>query len=201
MEHIITVSRQFGSGGRIIAERVANKLGIPLYDKEILEKAAADSGIAKEHFEKADERRTNSFLFSLVSAHYGTSTPMEINNIINDDNLFLHTAETIKNIASEPCVIVGRCADDILKDYKLLRVFVCAELPDRIKRISERFEIAEKAAGTLIKKTDKNRANFYNFYSGKTWGDAANYDICINTSKITYDEAADIIVSFFAKNK
>ena len=194
---IITVSRQFGSGGSDIAKKLASKLDIKYVDKSILVEAAAGSGIAKEHFEKADEKRTNSFLFSLVSAHYaGAGTPVNLNDIITDDKLFIHTADAIKRLASEPCIIVGRCADDILSDRPLLRLFIYADFDERVKRISTLYDLNEKAAATLIKKTDKKRANYYNFYSGKTWGDAQNYDLCVNSSCLGIDGTVDAIASF-----
>lgn len=195
MDFVITVSRQYGSGGRIFAERLAAALGIPLYDKSLLDKASQSSGIAKEHFENVDERHRSSFLFSLVTSHYVSGvSPVEVNNIINEDNLFLHTSETIRKIGQSPCVILGRCADEILKDRKILRIFVSANMSDRIERVKSRFDgMTDKAVATLIRKTDKNRSNYYNYYTGNHWGEAANYDVCINTSKIDIDKAVIMI--------
>ncbi len=194
---VITLSRQFGSGGSEIAKAVSDKLGIKYVDKSIVAEAAASSGIAKEHFEKADERRTNSFLFSLAAAHYGGSAaPVQLNDIITDDKLFIHTADAIKRLSGEPCIIVGRCADDILSDRKILRVYVYASMESRIARISKLYDLGEKAAATLIKKTDKKRANYYNFYTSKTWGDAQNYDLCINSDLLGTDGTAELICSF-----
>ncbi len=197
MNKVITISREFGSGGSEIAHKLSEKLGIKYVDKDILSEAASSSGIAKEHFEKADEKRSNSFLFSLVSAHYGgTATPIHLNDIITDDKLFIHTSEAIKKFASEPCIIVGRCADDVLSDYDVIRLFICADYADRVKRISTLYDVTEKAAATLIKKTDKTRANYYNFYTSKIWGSATNYDLSINTSRLGIDKTVDAIVSF-----
>lgn len=194
---VITLSRQFGSGGGEIAKRVSEELGIRYVDKSILAEAASQSGIAKEHFENADERRTNSFLFSLAAAHYGGSVaPVSLNDIITDDKLFIHTADAIKRLASEPCIIVGRCADDILSDRPILRVFVYASMESRIKRIGSLYDLGEKAAATLIKKTDKKRANYYNFYTSKTWGDAQNYDLCINSDALGIEGTAQTVCAF-----
>ena len=194
---VITVSRQFGSGGSDIAKAVAKKLGIKYVDKSIIAEAASESGIAKEHFENADEKRTNSFLFSLAAAHYGgTAMPLQLNDIITDDKLFIYTANAIKKFAAEPCVIVGRCADDILSDRPIIRVFVYADWQNRVERIAKLYSLNEKAAGTLIKKADKKRANYYNFYTSKDWGDSQNYDLCINSSCLGVDGTADAIVSF-----
>ncbi|MCI8595362.1 MAG: cytidylate kinase-like family protein [Clostridia bacterium] len=194
---VITLSRQFGSGGGEIAKKVAEKLNIKYVDKSILAEAASGSGIAKEHFEKADERRTNSFLYSLATAHYGgTAAPIQLSDIITDDKLFIHTADAIKRLAGEPCVIVGRCADDILSDRAIIRVYVYADMKSRVERICKLYDLNEKAATTLIKKTDKKRANYYNFYTSKTWGDAQNYDLCLNSDALGIDGTADMIKEF-----
>lgn len=194
---VITLSRQFGSGGSEIAKRVAALLNIKYVDKAIIAEAAAQSGIAKEHFEKADERRTNSFLFSLATAHYGgAATPVQLSDIITDDKLFIHTADAIKRLAGEPCIVVGRCADDILSDRPILRVFVYASPESRVARIQKLYDLNEKAATTLIKKTDKKRANYYNFYTSKTWGDAQNYDLCINSDALGIEGTAQTICAF-----
>lgn len=196
-KHVITLSRQFGSGGSEVARKLSQRLEIPYYDKKILETAAEQSGIAKEHFEKADEKRTNSFLFSLVSAHYGGSaTPLQLNDIITDDRLFIYTADAVKKIAQEPCIIVGRCADDVLREMDIIRIYVYADQEDRVQRISKLYDLSDKAAATLIKKTDKRRANYYNFYTSKTWGEADNYDLCISSSKLGIEGTVNIIEDF-----
>ncbi|MCI8612142.1 MAG: cytidylate kinase-like family protein [Clostridia bacterium] len=197
MKKVITLSRQFGSGGAEIGRKLAEKLGIDFYDRHVIEQAAQKSGISMEHFERADERRTNSFLYSLVNAHYaGAAAPVQLSDIITDDKLFIYTAETVKEMAKKPCVIVGRCADDILRDEDILRVFVYADLGYRIARVCEAFDLNEKAAATLIKKTDKKRANYYNFYTSKNWGEAVNYDICINSAKLGSDGTVGALESF-----
>lgn len=194
---VITLSRQFGSGGGEIAKRAAEILDIKYVDKSILAEAAAESGIAKEHFENADERRTNSFLYSLATSHYaGTVSPVRLNDIITDDKLFIHTADAIRRTATSPCIIVGRCADDILSDQNILRVYIYASMESRVKRICELYELNEKAAATLIKKTDKKRANYYNFYTSKTWGEACNYDLCLNSDVLGIEGTAQMIKNF-----
>ena len=198
---VITLSRQFGSGGSEIAKAVAEKLGIKYVDKSIIAEAASSSGIAKEHFENADERRTNSFLFSLAAAHYGGSAaPIGLGDIITDDKLFIHTADAIKRLAAEPCIVVGRCADDILSDRPIIRVYVYASMESRVARICKLYDLNEKAAATLIKKTDKKRANYYNFYTSKTWGEAQNYDLCINSDLLGIDGTAELIKTFALAN-
>lgn len=196
-QHVITISRQFGSGGSEIGKKLSERLGIRYVDKSILAEAASESGIAKEHFEHADEKRTNSFLFSLVSAHYGGSaTPLQLNDIITDDKLFIYTSDAIRKFANDPCIIVGRCADDVLSERDIIRVFIYADQESRVQRISKLYDLNDKAAATLIKKTDKKRANYYNFYTAKTWGEAVNYDICINSSRLGVDKTVDVIQNF-----
>lgn len=196
MKTVITVGRQYGSGGRILAEKLAKEFGIPFYDKDIIIKASEKSGIAQEHFEKADEKHKNSFLFSLVTAHYMTGAPMEIDSILTEDSLFMHTADTLRDLANHSCVILGRCGDEVLKEQATLRIFVCGDFNDRAKRIAERYNLSEKAAITLTKKTDKKRANYHNNYSVASWGDADTYDLCINTSKIEIDDAVKLIKNY-----
>ena len=198
MNKLVTLSRQFGSGGAEIGRKLAGRLGIPCYDKHVIQQAAEKSGISKEHFERADEKRTNSFLFSIAAAHYGGSaSPIQLEDIITDDRLFIYTAQAIKEMAEKPCLIIGRCADDVLRDEEnLIRIFVYADTDARVKRICELYDLSEKAAATLIKKTDKRRANYYNFYTSRTWGEAANYDICINSSRLGIDGTVEALHAF-----
>lgn len=195
---VITISRQCGSGGASLAKILAEKLSVPYLDKKILEETAKNSGIAKYHFENADERRTNSFMFSLVSAHYGSGmAPVRLNDIITDDKLFLFTSETITKLSESPCIIVGRCADDILTADNVVRLFLCADMQDRINRVSEQDRLNPKQAESHIKKTDKRRASHYGFYTSKTWGDPVNYDLCINTSRSqSLEQCADIFIEY-----
>lgn len=193
MDYVFSVSRQYGSGGRIFAERLAQYYQIPLYDKEIIEKTAEESGISIDHYQKADERRGNTLLLSLMGTQYGVATPIDISHIITDDKLFINTSETIKKLAEKPCVILGRCADYILEDRKIVRLFISADMPDRVKSVMKRFDLNEKQAQSLIKKQDKHRSNYYNYYSGKNWGEASNYDLCLNLSHIDYSQGIAMV--------
>lgn len=195
MDKIITLSRQFGSGGKELALLLGEKLSVPVYDKEIIQTAAQESGIALEYFENSDEKRNTSFLFSLVSSHYAPSTPIEMSSVINDDNLFLHISSAIKKLASGPCIIVGRCGDEILKELNPFKVFVCGNFNDRVARAACRLNITEKEATSITKKTDKNRASYYNYYTGKDWGEATNYHLVINSSLVSLEAAAQIIIA------
>lgn len=193
---IVTIGRMFGSGGGEIARKTAELLGVKCYDKELIIKSAEASGISPEQLETVDERATNSFLYSLAMASYnGQIAGITGNDMIMSDRLFSVQSDIIRGIANEgSSVIIGRCADDILSEYDcLLKVFVYAPLENRIKRIMEQHSLEESEAKALIKKTDKKRASYYNFYTGKSWGASENYNICIDTSRFGIEESARII--------
>ena len=198
--HIYTIGREFGSGGKIIGEKLAERLGIKLYDKELLQRAAKDSGFCQEIFENHDEKPTSSFLYSLVMDTYSagnySSTPfldMPLNH-----KVFLAQFDTIKRIAEqEACVIVGRCADYALANHpECLNIFVHAEKEDRIKTVSKRMNITESKARDMVQKKDKQRSSYYNYYTSKKWGDSRSYDLTLNTSKINLDQCVDIILAY-----
>ena len=196
---IITLGRQFGSGGRAVGKKLAEDLGIPYYDKEILSRAAKESGICESLFENHDEKPTNSFLYSLVmdtySAGYAT---MGIQEMPMSQKVFLAQFDAIKKIAEEgPCVIVGRCADYALEDLdNVVTAFVHAPLEKRAERVAEYEKIDIVAAKKLALQNDKKRASYYNYYSNKKWGDAATYDVCVNTGKVGIYGAAEIIKNY-----
>ena len=197
---IYTIGREFGSLGKQLGEALAQKLGIKLYDKELLQEAAKNSGFCEDIFENHDEKPTNSFLYSLVMDTYssgGYSTAPFLDMPLNH-KVFLAQFDSIKKIAeSESCVIVGRCADYALENNPdCISIFVRADLEDKIKRISKRLDVSENKAKDLIYKKDKQRASYYNYYTSKKWGDARSYDLCINTSQITVDDAAELIISY-----
>ena len=199
MKHIITISREFGSGGREIGKLLAEQLDIPFYDKELLEMASKESGICQELFESNDESYTNSFLYSLVMGNYPVSPEGRINpEMPLNHKLFLAQFDTIKKIAENgPCVIVGRCADYILKENaNVLNFFVMGNLLEKKKRILERYDIEKNKVEDFIKKTDKRRAHYYNFYTDMRWGEAKNYDLCINSSKTGIQGAVELMKSY-----
>ena len=195
---VITIGRQFGSGGRKIGERVAEILGIKFYDKELIILAAKKSGINLELLDTIDEKATNSLLYTLAmgSSIYGGSTNVGYDIPIND-KLFLTQSEIIKELAEEgPCVIVGRSADYVLRDYPgHLGVFVYADQKARIARVAEREGIGQNAAKDLVNKTDKRRANYYNFYTGRKWGQHENYKMCVDSEMLGAEGAAQLIAS------
>ena len=194
---IISIGREFGSGGRQIGEELAKKLGIKYYDKELLDHAAEHSGLCKELFENHDEKPTNSFLYSLVMDSYSLGysaagfTEMPMNH-----KVFLAQFETIRHLAEEgPCVMVGRCADYALADNpNLFSVFIHAGLDSRIARISAKYLKSPKESRDAIQKMDKSRSSYYNYYTNKKWGSAQSYDLCIDSSKLGIDGSVDTII-------
>ena len=198
---IITIGREFGSAGREIGYKVADAFGIKLYDKEMLARAAKESGICEEIFETHDEKPTNSFLYSLVMDTYSmgysgnTYTDMPINH-----KVFLAQFDAIKKIADEgPCILVGRCADYALESYKnVVSVFIHADMNARIRRIARTYDLTDAKAKDMIIKTDKKRASYYNYYTNKKWGEATGYDLCLNTASLGIDGSIHMIREFVA---
>lgn len=197
---IYTIGREFGSGGRDVGEKLAERLGIKLYDKELLQQAAKDSGFCEEIFENHDEKPTNSFLYSLVMDTYSvngyTSAPfldMPLNH-----KVFLAQFDTIKKIAEqESCVIVGRCADYALADNpECINVYVHADLEKRIRYVAKRGNMTENKARDTILKNDKQRASYYNYYTSKKWGDCSSYHMTLDAGKLGIDGCVDMILKF-----
>ena len=194
-KNIITISRQFGSGGRTIGHLVAEKLGIPFYDKELVEQVALESGFAPKFVEEHGEHAPGKTLFSYAFAPQGT--PGIMNGLSTADFLWNIQCGAILQLAEKgPCVIVGRNADYILKDRKdVFNAFIYADRDFRAERIVRLYGESEKTPKARLQEKDKRRNLNYQHYTGRTWGAAENYDICLNTAKIVVEEAADIIVS------
>lgn len=197
-KNIITIARQFGSGGRKIGEALSKRLGIKCYDKELISIAAKESGIDPEIFNNVDEKATNSLLYSLSMGLYSFSTSYNSGQLPVNDRLYLLQHKIIKQLASnEPCIFVGRCADYVLKDRAdIVKLYIYADKDYRIKRAIETKGIKESKAEQTVTKTDKSRANYYNFYSGKKWGLTENYDLCINRTNLTDEQVVDIVVNY-----
>lgn len=197
---IYTIGREFGSGGREVGEKLAAKLGIKLYDKELLQQAAKDSGFCEEIFENHDEKPTNSFLYSLVMDTYSVSgySAAPFLDMPLNHKVFLAQFETIKKIAEkESCVIVGRCADYALSDNPdCINIFIHADLDVRIKNVSRNLNITENKARDIINKTDKQRASYYNYYTSKKWGDSKSYNLSLDAGKLGTDNCVKMILKF-----
>ena len=194
MNSIITISRQYGSGGRFIAKLLAEKLGIPYYDNELITLAAKESGYSEAIFEKAEQLSTHSFLYSLsmfgsVDGMYGL--PLA-------DKVYIAQSEIIKKCADNgPCVIVGRCSDFVLKEYKnVINFFVYYDEKSKIERAVKYYGLDADKAGSELKKKDKKRANYYNYYTSQSWGDYENYHLSINSDAVGIESAVEILASY-----
>lgn len=201
---IITIGRQYGSAGYEIGKKLAEDLGVQLYDKEMLKRAAKESGLCEELFESHDEKPTNSFLYSLVMDTYslGYSSSSYADMPINH-KVFLAQFDTIKKIAGEgPCVMVGRCADYALEDYdNVINVFIYADLDQRIRRVARELNLTDAKAKDIIIKNDKKRASYYNYYTNKEWGNAKGYDLCLNSGKLGIDGTVRVIKEYMEIKK
>ncbi len=193
MNKIISISREFGSGGHEIGEKLAKKLYVPFYDRSLSEVAASNIGIDVSKIGELDERVANSFMYSLVM---GSNFMGNVTNMTAQDRMFAEQSRLIEEYAQKgPCVIVGRCSDYVLRDNpNCIHIFICSSLNQRTKRIMEKMSLNESNAITIIKKTDKLRATYYQHYTGKKWGAPVSYDICINTDSIGISGAVDTII-------
>lgn len=196
-EHlVVTIDRQYGSGGHIIGQKLAEDLSVPFYDNNLIKEAAKESGICEEIFESFDEKPTSSFLYSLVMdplslGYNNQSFDMPINY-----KVFLASFDTIKNLAKKgPCVFVGRCADYALSDADVhyLSVFITAPLNARMKRAQDIYGIESSKCKEMIHKMDKERSSYYNYYTSNRWGNAKNYDLCIDSSQYGIHGSVDLI--------
>lgn len=196
---VFTIGRQFGSGGRKVGKALAERLGISYYDKEILTRAAEDSGLNEQLFHNADEKPTSSLLYSLMMGNYPMATgALGFNEMPLNDQLFLIQSKTIKKIASEgSCVLIGRCADYILRDNPdVISIFVHAPIEARVYRAIHTYEIDPDKAEDICLKNDKTRANFYNYYSDRKWGMCRTYDLSLDSAKLGIDGCVDMILAF-----
>lgn len=197
----ITIGRQYGSGGRLIGKELATRLGIPFYDKELIELASQKSGISKDYIESLDEKGTANFFHSLMM----NATPMgaimpNYFNITTNDQLFFLQSDIIKELAKKGnCIFVGRCADYILENSNVMNIFIHAPLDYRVQEITKRYELTESEAMDSVKKIDKKRKSYYNHYTSNQWGNVENYDLAIDSSKFDKDTIIDLIVKGFSK--
>ncbi len=198
---ILTIGRQFGSGGREIGKKLAKSLDIAYYDKELLAEAAKQSGLCEDVFAKADERASHglSYAFNMGFAYMGMLTPY--NDILSNDALFRYQSDAIRKIAQEgSCVLVGRCADYILRDDPaLVSFFIHNKAEIRVQRIVESLGCTVEEAKEKMGKIDKTRAAYYNYYTNKTWGASASYDLSIDASVLGVDETVEFMKAFVLK--
>lgn len=194
---IICVGRQLGSGGRIVAQMLANEFGCNFYDRELLNLAAKESGFDAKFFEQNDERK--GFFKSMFHIHAPLVSDNNFyNNRLSQESLFQFQSDAIRRAAeSASCVFVGRCADYVLRDMKnMVSVFITADLEERIAQIAGRHQCSEAEAKKILRAKEDSRSSYYNYYTGKTWGHSASYDLCINSSLLGLEQTAHYIADF-----
>ena len=196
---VITIARGYGSGGKTMGQMLAKELGVHFYDRELMRLASDDSGISEELFAKADEQLKKSLLYRIARKEYkGQLIPPDDERFVSNDNLFNYQAKVIRQIASEEsCVIVGRCADYILKDMDhVVKIFVHASLEDCVHRLDEIYHLPDKELEKRVIETDKRRAEYYKYYTGRNWSDAKNYDLCLNSEQLGFDKCLEIVKNY-----
>ena len=200
---VITIARQYGSGGKTVGHMLAEDLGFNFYNREIMRLASEDSGINEKLFGRVDENLKTSLLKRLAgvkSIYDGKLIPPEDGDFVSDDNLFNYQAKIIKQLAeTENCIIIGRCADFILKDYpNCLSVFVHGSEEFCFARSMERNSMTEREMRRFIARTDKYRGDYYKYYTGRSWYDARNYDLCLDSSKLGFEGCVEAIKAHMA---
>ena len=200
---VVSIGREIGSGGKEIAEKVANRLGIKFYDKKLLEVAARESGLDTTIFENADERESNAFAGNIFSIHGAITDLFMGSSCMDSDQLFAIQSEAIRNLAErENCVIVGRCAEYVLRDHpRMHSIFITADIADRVKRIMAHEGVSETKAKEIAAKGDKMRKAYHDYYANSGWGVAETYDLCINSSRLGVEGSVEIIHRFIESRK
>ena len=196
---IVTISRQYGSGGRYIGKKLSEKLGIPCYDEKLIDMVAKESGFAQDFVAEKGERMTGSLLFNIASSLSFANNVFSTNNGVTlQDEIYFTQNRIIKELADKgPCVIVGRCADYVLKDNpNVVSVFVHADEKFCLDRAMERNSMTEKEMKKYIEKTDKFRGDFYRYHTGHEWADARNYDLCLNSGKLGFQKCVEEIKAY-----
>ena len=197
---IISVGRQLGSGGRIVAKMLADEFGCKFFDREVLNLAAQESGFSAEFFEKNDERK--GFLDQIFHMHVPfISDSSFYDNGLSQESLFRIQSDAIRKAATESsCVFVGRCADYVLRDNpNMVSIFITADLDERVRNVCKRQNCSEDEARKIINTAESSRASYYNYYTGKTWGSSASYDFCINSSRLGLEGTKEFIAEFIRK--
>ena len=193
---VITIARQYGSGGRTVGQMLAKRLGVPFYGKEIIQMASDESGIDVKLFGQVEEgTKVKASLFNKTGLYKGALIAPDQKGFISDENIFNYQAKVIKDLAAqESCIIIGRCADYVLKDNPdVIRLFFYAPLEDCIRRVVDQNGISAKEAEKKIAKIDKYRADYYKYYTGNAWNDARNYDFCLDTSSMSYEKLVAVV--------
>ncbi len=197
MAQIITIARGMGSGGRTIGKMLSEQLGCKYYDKDLIRLASDDSGINQAFFNRVDEKIKTSFI-KRGGVYKGGVIDPSSREFTSDKNLFNFQAKIIKELADkEPAVIVGRCADFILRERKdVIKLFIFCDEETAVKNVIEAYGFSEKEAKKFIEKTDRDRSDYYSHYTGRSWKDAMNYNICLDTSRLSFDTCVEIIKGY-----
>ena len=195
---VITLARSCGSGGTLVGKKLAEKLSVEYYDSKILRMASDDSGISEELFARADEKLRRTPLFKVSRKVYGGELiPPESADFTSSENLFNYQAKVIRELAAtSSCVVVGRCAEFVLRDRAdLFRVFISGSYDKCTMREVEEQGLGERAAREKVDRINKYRSEYHEYYTGKTWAHPGNYDLCLSTDYLTFEQCADIIIS------
>ncbi len=191
---VVTIGRQFGSGGHEIGQKLSDRLGVKFYDEDLIKEVAKQSGLSEKVLEDYDEKPTNSLLYSMVMDVYPSMT---FSGPTLDQQMNQVNYDAIREIGEKPCVIVGRAADYILRDHpNLVSIFIHASQEFRTARVMEEYKISESKAHDMMTKTDKRRASFYNFQAEKKWSELTTYNLCLDSSSIGIDNSVDLILNY-----
>ena len=197
-DYVITIARGFGSGGKTIGKILAEKLDVNQYDSDLIKLASEESGINIELFGKSDER-VKTGLFKRYNPEYDSKIlPPDDDGYVSSDNLFNIQAKIIRDLAEgENCIIIGRCADHVLRENeKVIRLFFYADEETSIQNVIDIYGVSKKVAKAKIDSIDKTRASYYKYYTGKSWNDVNNYDLCINTTKLGFEKSAEAVIAY-----
>lgn len=195
--YVISIGRELGSGGKEIAEKLAAKLGIPVYDKKLLEIASKESGLDTTAFENADEKESTSFIGNILGYIGGVN-----DSYMSSDRLFQIQSEAIRNIAGRgSCITIGRCSEYVLRDHKgLISIFITADYKDRVARIMQKDGLDEESAKAHMEKGDKKRRSYHDYYTTTEWGAAHTYDLCINSSRLGIDGTVEFLYEYVKRH-
>lgn len=196
---VVTIARGYGSGGRTIGRMLSEQLDIPYYDRELLRMASDDSGIHERLFQQADER-VKPRLFRSSNVYSDELIPPDSEDFVSDDNLFNYQAKVIKEVAAQgSCVVVGRCGDYVLRERdNLVRVYVHADTETCIRNVIEMYSLPRREAERRIERIDRQRREYYRYYTGRDWTDAGNYDLCLDSSYLGFEKCVEIIKGYIS---
>ena len=200
---IITINREYGSGGKIIGQKLSQKLGIPYYDDDIIKLASENSAVGEEFFRMNDEKPGNNILYKIIGGlKTALNKPTIKDDITNPDNLFRFESEVIRELANEEsCILIGRCADFVLESSgfeDFVNLYVYSDLPTKLRRVMEVDGVDTKEALLRVQKINKSRSEYYRYYTGESWDDMNRYDLTINTTKLELDAASELVIKYLS---